>query len=232
MSDDVVLLASYPRSGNSLLRSVLKGAFGLWSSSVYVTETYSQEIAERLGHVDHADADIMTDLNDGLCLFKTHEYPTSTTRAIYMVRDGREASVSYAKFSGTFSKQEYTLDDVIAGRCRYNSWSDHLRAWMPDLRPNTLLLRYADMRQDLGGTVEAIATFLHRDPVGGDVPAFDQMRQLSSDFFRSGTNATWRDVMTDEQHEQFWNMHGRCMERFGYTKDACVTAGAGEIQYV
>lgn len=229
---DTVLLASYPRSGNSLLRTILKGAFGLWSSSAYVKERYADEIGERLGHVDNDDSDRMDELNGGLRLFKTHEYPRRNSRAIYVVRDGREASVSYMKFMHNFNSEQHSLDDIIAGRCRYNAWSDHVRAWQPDVRPHTLLLRYEDLATDTDTSIRHIAQFLDREPSGGDMPTFDEMRGLNHQFFRAGTNATWRDVMTNEQHEQFWTMHGQTMQRFGYTQDACVTAGAGEIQHV
>ena len=47
----VTWLASYPRSGNTLLRTILKHCFGLSSQSVYPDEEFSEPgVAEAVGH--------------------------------------------------------------------------------------------------------------------------------------------------------------------------------------
>ena len=56
ISPGVVWLASYPRSGNTFLRTILWQCFGLRSASIYPKDLGSKKALEDyVGHIEHVD---------------------------------------------------------------------------------------------------------------------------------------------------------------------------------
>lgn len=97
----VTWLASYPRSGNTLLRVILKHCFGLWSQSLYQDQDFADsDIREMVGHEDvgkNPRRFVHIARRAGRSLYvKTHEAPPADQHpAIYVLRDGRSAVVSH-----------------------------------------------------------------------------------------------------------------------------------------
>jgi len=121
----VTWLASYPRSGNTLLRVILKHCFGQASQSIYSDAEFSDPtVCAMVGHepVGHdPNAFIQQARQDGRSLYvKTHGLPaTDRHPAITVVRDGRSGVVSHAHFLREILGRGVTLADVIprqAGR--------------------------------------------------------------------------------------------------------------------
>jgi len=73
--------------------------------------------------------------------------------------DGRAVSISL----WNFYKHKLSLEDVVRGRHRFGTWADHVRAWAPETRPNTLLLKYEDIVDDLTATLDPLGAFLKRE---------------------------------------------------------------------
>ena len=100
----IVWLASYPRSGNTYFRILLNRMFGLCNYSVYDTGLSQEQIRMLPTARMVGEAPIEGSLNSlaqepKLFIIKTHELPADDTYAtIYIVRDGRDALVSYAHF--------------------------------------------------------------------------------------------------------------------------------------
>ena len=85
--------------GNTLLRTILWHCFGLRSASIYRNDLGGRKALE--DYVGYISTDLMAGPHfpaDGLPLVKTHEYPQSPAPAIYVVRDGRAASISLWNF--------------------------------------------------------------------------------------------------------------------------------------
>jgi hypothetical protein len=142
----MIWLASYPRSGNSLLRTILWQCFGLRSFSIYPNDLGgNKELEDYVGHIEHDPDGLVRFPSNAIPLMKTHDHPTHSHPAIYVVRDGRAASVSLRQFLG----ERQPLKAVIAGQHRFGTWSDHLTAWRPSIRANTLLVKYEDMTSNL-----------------------------------------------------------------------------------
>lgn len=113
---DIVWLASYPRSGNTFLRTILWQCFGLRSASIYPNDLGgNKRLEEFVGHIEPGvDRKIIFPRN-GLPLFKTHEYPADLKPAIYVVRDGRATTLSLWKFYHDHGVA-CSLLDVVEGR--------------------------------------------------------------------------------------------------------------------
>ena len=144
----VTWLTSYPRSGNTLLRTILMRCFGQPSRSIYTDADFSDpELSRLVGHEavgDDAKSFVARAKQAGRSLYvKTHEMPPADRHpAIYVVRDGRSAVVSHLHYMREILGRDMTLAEVIEGKAGL-SWSQHVRAWSP--RPHTLMVRYEDL---------------------------------------------------------------------------------------
>jgi Sulfotransferase domain len=143
--ENIVWLASYPRSGNTYLRSILWACFGLQTGSIYPNDL-SPDVAQHVGHFEGAARGQFSANFLQLPLVKTHEWPADDRRAIYIVRNGRDSCRSLHQFLRA-TGHDVDLNTIIAGRGYFGSWSGHFLAWDPQARPNTLFLRFEQLRR-------------------------------------------------------------------------------------
>lgn len=204
---DPIWLASWPRSGNTLLRIILYNCFGIQSSCLYKNDLDCEFTSASSVYV------------------KTHDKPQDDRPAIYVVRDGREACVSYSHFMRDCPSLRYTIEGPSS--TWFGSWSEHLKAWNPMERPQTLLLPYEEMVADPGGAVAKIAGFLELEPTGNELPTFEELHKQSPIMFRAGTNETWKIEMTGSDLDYFYELHGETMEKYGYASRQVKTSSGG-----
>ena len=176
----------------------------------------------------------------GVALFKTHDTPDTLartqedrevddkTRTIYLVRDGREACVSYWHYLCQLNDApDTTLEQVIRGDCPFGSWSEHVRAWIPMLRSRAcnpdvkdllgLLLNYETLLTKIGSTLQLLRLFLDM-PTRKNMalPDWQDFHDSDPQFFRSGTNETWKTEMLADNLALFDELHGDTMREYGY----------------
>src|ERR1700730_9946806 len=171
----IVWLASYPRSGNSLLQIILRESFGIQTHEIY--PPFSTASGELIGHIDqYLDAQSLRKAagSDHTYFIKTHNPPQDHAKAIYIVRDGRSAIVSYCHFLKDFTAETKSLEDVVMGDCNFGSLSCHFEAWAPHQRPNTLPVRYEDMVRDRTYVIKTIAEFLELPALSLEIPPFTE----------------------------------------------------------
>ncbi len=218
MSDNrLTWIASYPRSGNTFLRTILWHCFGLRSASVYPDDLGGNTALEQyVGHIGHDDLKGLTTFpGNGIPLFKTHEHPIDDNPAIYVIRDGRAAAVSLWKFyDATPSRKRFSMEDIIEGRHKFGTWSSHVQAWAPCERNNTLLLKYEDMESDLPGTLDTLNNFLNRDIVKHDIPDRNSIADAPGKWVRKKTD--WRAGLSNDQLTRFNELNRDMLIRMGY----------------
>jgi hypothetical protein len=229
----IVWLASYPRSGNTLLRTVLHQTMGLVSASdevgeakvVGLTETarLNTGVTEISG--DWLDYYESAKLSDKVFLIKTHRPPRDNQKAIYVIRDGRKALLSYSRFHRSFTKPPRpSLLDLVLGNDFYGDWTDHYRIWTE--RQNTLVVRYEDLINATNDLLESLATTVgYFGLIEPWKNPFEQLHQENPDFFRKG-EAHWQGdtEWTSAINAVFFKLHGRLMVDLGY-------AGQDEMKY-
>lgn len=214
------ILASYPRSGNTFFHIVLKIRYG------YETHSANPLPPEwtRFKSINEQQC------SRAMPFEKTHRLPDpqDTRPAIYLVRDGRDALISYAHFHLLFDKkmppQEITTslvhdtlrDLILETRSQYGTWSQNVEAWMA--RSQTVVVRYEDLIADPAGVVDrALAGIgMTVSPVSDYIPSFAELKQVNAKFFRRGIAGSWRDEFPPELLELFWQYNGATMERLGY----------------
>ena len=213
-----IWLASYPRSGNTLLRLILNQVFGLQTASVYKGEVKSWEVApglvEMIGHYETTDANRASG-SEKFNIVKTHDAPQDDGSAIFIIRDGRSAIISYFHFLRDIENLPIALEDVIAGKNWPGSWSAHYRLWDPTHRPNTLLLRYEDLKDATSSVCQQISNFLQKPQINDFKLSFDDLHKVYPKFFRGGDDARNIAEMRSNQ-DLFDAIHGDLMRELRY----------------
>jgi Sulfotransferase domain len=223
----IVWLASYPRSGNTLLRTLLKQTMGLSSKSDSMNEDHyakEDESWSRIVGVDGFVSDWTTFYrqacdSDEVHLVKTHDPPIDDQPAIYVVRDGRKACLSYLHFHRQFQGGTSSLVEIVAGIDHYGDWSGHFRAWNGG--KNTLTVKYEELVAPSLGTLSSLANVVaHRGPIEPWQNPFDKLREVNPAFFREG-KIYWEGApeWTPLIDALFFHLHGKLMIELGYVDD-------------
>jgi len=221
----IVWLASYPRSGNTLLRTILYKTMGLKS---FPYEFELDEIAKIDGSWNDYYRKAIT--SEKIFLIKTHRPPRDNQSAIYIVRDGRMASLSYSCFHQRFTPKPYpTLLELVLGGDYYGGWSEHYRNWMS--RDNTLVVRYEDLVDVKDELLEKIAeTVRHTGEIAPWHNPFAQFHQEYPDFFRKGETIWQGDPSwTPMINAVFFYLHGDLMSKLGYASPEAVAKATREM---
>jgi hypothetical protein len=228
-------VASYPKSGNTWLRFMLGQLLADAEMSFDSVEAFIPPVgAHRRGP---------RVLPGGGRLIKTHEsYRDPYGTAIYLVRDGRDVSISYyhhqlrqGTFDGEFSS---FLARFLDGRAdAFGVWHEHVASWLdsPIARRGRLeVVRYEEMRRDALGTMKrvlgllGVATSDERIRAIIEANTMERMRRKEetasvvkkkrSDIpiVRKGAPGEWRQVFTERDHEMFLERAGTMLARLGY----------------
>lgn len=208
---EITWISSYPRSGNTFLRTVLNHCFHLKSTSVYPGDLGNNEVLKRyVGHVEVDSEEIEGPQFDRKILVKTHGPDKDTRPAIYILRDGRAAMCSLWKFYN----QSISMSDLILGNHRFGKWSDHVKSWNPRKRPNCLFLKYEDIERDLPQVLNQLSDFLHVPILSQSIPVRDEIAKSDGVWVREKTD--WRTQLTDDELALFEKHHGDVLKDYGY----------------
>jgi len=236
----IVWLASYPRSGNTFTRVLLKSYFGIDTYSIYDDPHFERYgVADLVGHrrmrltLDEMRASGET------FIVKTHERNPDDSARIYVVRDGRDAAVSYAHYLCSIERPEgkkealrrmlgggcfrTLLNRVAVGDAEYGGWGEHVRSWLFGTQiPRTLVIRFEDLVLEPLGQVERLRNFLQLPmPLTTDeAPKFEELQRAFPEFFRKGVVGSWQKEMPEKIHRRFQKMNGKVLVALGYETDS------------
>ncbi len=225
----ILWLASYPRSGNTLLRTIIHQTMGIGSYNCEnLIRSNPQTGNAYVGGLitdppmEWKDFYKMARDSEQLFLVKTHFPPKDDQPAIYVVRDGRKACWSYLDFHHKSPHMpEVTLPDIILGYQTYGNWTTHYRAWTQDPQGRRLVVRYEDLVNASIEKIQEIAEFINfqGEPKAWDNP-FAILQQKVGPFFREGKTSWERpDGWTDLADDAFRILHGELMTELGYMDD-------------
>ncbi|MBF0281912.1 MAG: sulfotransferase domain-containing protein [Zetaproteobacteria bacterium] len=208
--EDFIWIASYPRSGNTYLRTILRHVFGLRSASIYPNDLAGNKALEAyVGHVEY-NSMMQKRIHNEPLLIKTHEYARDNRPAIYIIRDGRAACVSLWKFYDCTK----SMESVVEGFYRFGTWGNHVKSWGPWARPNTLLLKYEDLRDDLPMCLEMLSQFLKIEVVSTVIPDRDIIAAADGKWVKKETD--WRAELNGENLRKFMEINGEILNKAGY----------------
>jgi hypothetical protein len=152
-----VHLVSYPRSGNTLARGYFSILQGHSQLSVYE------------GDVVAATNAALTQALDGVEIIKSHEMPTDDAAMIYLVRDGRNATLSFLYMTYLFGGHRFSELAEVHDGIRHldagqGSWADHVAQGLSQAeRRPTLFVRYEDLVREPTPTLARMARFMNAE---------------------------------------------------------------------
>ena len=193
-----------------------------------------------------SDAEALAKLraSNKLCFVKTHELPSDDSPAILLVRDGRDAMISFAHFIedygvvrrsafGEFAANlEACRQELLHGRPRFDQllrrivgrryfdWPGHYRAWRERPAGSTVVKFESLIRQPESttqGALDALGLGLIRR-TEAEIPTFHQLHENDPKFFRAGRVGQWQAEMSPEMEELFWREHHEGMRLAGYLR--------------
>lgn len=215
----ITWLASYPRSGNTLLRVIIEHVFDVRTYSIYderpliygpegLEEGQGEYSPERLYQCARA--------SKRMHFVKTHEWPRDDAPAIYVERDGRAASVSYYHYLKTRDVPNALLSDVIYGLVEYGSWSEHYERWKPAHRESCLVVKFEDLVTNPDAVIAQLSAFTGLERKHGYQNDFHALQAEDRSFYRTGSNDANIKELHGVDETLFWIMHGAAMKERGY----------------
>ena len=161
-------------------------------------------------YIEHNEDSSITFPEGQLPIIKTHEENIPNCPAIYVLRDGRAATVSLWEFYG----RETSISDIIEGNHRFGKWSDHINSWDPISRPNTLLLKYEDILTNLDSVLLKLGVFLNQDVLNHKLPSRETIANDDGKWVRKKTN--WESELYGENLDRFNELNKSLLKQFGY----------------
>jgi hypothetical protein len=208
-----IYIASWPRSGNTLLRTYLRQCFGLRSTSVYPNDLGgNRELEQIVGHVDYRKPTGKHFIDrQPWHPIKTHELAKywDETPTIYIRRDPRPACVSLWHYYG----QQLPLEVIAAGNSRFGHPLNHWESWRHG--GNVVAwLSFDDLVKDQAGTVSDLADALGIAPLANwRMPTKAEMNTADSRYIPNAK--PWQDYWTDECERAFTRAMGRDQQAVG-----------------
>lgn len=157
ISAEDIFLVGYPKSGNTWMQNLIAGLqFGI--DTRYLTDKLTQLLIPNV-HGFSAYKRL------GTCTcFKSHFLPRPEyRRVIYIVRDGRDAMISYYHMRNAESKEPVSLERMIVDGeglfpCK---WHQHVEQWHANpFNANMLIVRYEDLHSDPLQQMKRISQFM------------------------------------------------------------------------
>jgi hypothetical protein len=219
-------LSSFPRSGNTLARTIFKQIFGISTYSIYENQDTPQtirEILETVGATPFKGSYVnfieFARKSSKPTIIKTHHGPESDDPAIYIVRNGLVATDSYRHYLKVFQKQSPDWSTLIKGAAsKMPTWSQHLDTWNPINRPKTLIIKYEDLvSKQANSQITAIGRFCGLKANNSWRNPWKKMHHVGPNFFRRGRPTVPPEITVDEVEAFLKTANNRkWMEYFKY----------------
>lgn len=151
-----VFLVGFPKSGNTLMQHII-------AHLVYgINGEVSRSMVNLIVPDIYANSHYFR-FNDR-CYFKSHDLPKPNyKKIIYVMRDGREALLSYYHMMNNMGKP-VKLENLYSGKIKLfdATWSEHIEEWEKNpYQADMLWLRYEDLKTNKINELQRICEFLN-----------------------------------------------------------------------
>jgi hypothetical protein len=221
----IVWVASYPRSGSNLTMLTVGRIYGFRKGMT----SHPFKTLRRFGLSPKSDlVPALAALQEPVFL-KTHRMPSpdNAAPAIYLVRDGRDAVVSFAHYARRRGQRGYAnlafadaLRKIITRGTNNGTWSANVGAWT-GRSAQTEVVHFERLIEDPASTIGEALDSLGLTPPKRrpqQLPTFDELHARDPVMFRRGKVGTWKEEMPVELERLFWKLHGAQMEVLGYER--------------
>jgi len=242
-ADSDIYLVSYPKSGNTWMRYLL--AYSIWPDVSEIDLVQMADFIPSCG-IQH-DVEKMLDANSPCNqlkhrIIKQHfNYSTEAAkryakRVIYIVRDGRDAIVSYWYYCNQRDGTNISFSKFIEASSKhgYGSWNKHVLGWLHAPIKEKIIIRYEDMLHDteacLRRTLEFAEISVCDEAIENAVrhASFNSLKRIeqykgfnleelkSIEFIRKGKSGSWQDTFGPGDIKRFNEYHGGPIPELGY----------------
>jgi hypothetical protein len=178
--------------------------------------------------------------------FKSHELPQPDYRnVVYLVRDGRDAIVSYYHYQRTVGKKEPVYFNAFSPLFSANPvfWEDHVTAWLDNpYGARMLIVKYEDLLSDTFAQVRRMCDFFGLDRSDellktavescsfAQLQAKEKRREMvkkdwpEKSYFRRGQRGSFKDELPAAVLQEFERRAGSVLDRLGYPRAASTSA--------
>jgi hypothetical protein len=218
-------LASYPRSGNTMTRLLLEHHF-----DIDTRENSKAALRQNPTSATRTDLEnlVKNRLGAAGTAYKTHHHEPGNLPALVLVRDGRDALVSYARYSVDLMNVSTPYAQLLHNRAKRSEWSDFYNWWVGGrpCRTPYVLISYEKLlhHQQNSTVIRYLQTALRKIGLDFEVinseplPGFEKYHKAKPAFFRRGIIGSWKDEMPLEVEEHFWKSNGKTMTWLGYER--------------
>jgi len=229
-----VFIAGYPKSGNTWLQNIVcELIYGL--DTTIAPDRLIQQLA-----IDVTYRPYYSRVGTPM-FFKTHYLPRPEYRhVIYLVRDGRDAMVSYFHHIKAVNrlKELDTMDVVRNGTYLFPcKWHEHVEQWLTNpYNAQMIILKYEDIKADPLAALKQFCTFVgvERDTSYLEQvvrrTSFEEMKKKEATqgwdtlkwpkdqaFVRRGTVGSFRDEMPQDVLDEFLSQAESTLRKVGYS---------------
>lgn len=224
----VIWLASHPRSGADIFRTVAYHLWGIRSFNAEhppgVPEDYPAALTGSWNaEGDLAQAQIQFGQSPVLFLIKTHRLPPNGEPAVVMERDGRCSTLSYWKYWTALKPGHgLSLAQFICGLEAYGSWSRYVMECRKKVRAPRLYVRYEDLLEGGEATLQRIQDFLKQWSCPDRLKDWPQMiadiRSIEPSFWGKRRVLKWsgHPSWTEKEDRLFHEHHRKALALLGY----------------
>lgn len=214
----IIWIPSYPRSGNTFYRILLHSLLGVptyaWPGRAGFIQ-WKGGIGEVVGQIPVPEK--VRERTKGLYFIKTHLRGDAIPFAaptVYIVRDGRDALVSFSKMAGGKNYLRFLRKYVT----EVPGWSSHVLSWIHKAKTivryeelcaspeTTLMTSLRDLEVWSGTQIEGCCV----------PPTFEELHAKWPSFFARGSPGAWKTEMPEDLQRIFWEVHGEAMKVAGY----------------
>ena len=235
---DDIFITSFPKCGNTWVRFLVANLmFGNEEKVGFVN-------IERLVPDIYQNSDKKILRLKSPRILKSHEcFDPRYKKVIYIIRDPRDAFISYFHFAQKMHAVETEIKSLFEeyltnGISTFGTWEENYKSWQVADKTRILFLKYEDMKQDPKPEVIKIADFLRLDVNDDDISAaienssFLKMKSLekvqgkkwgptknsdlSKSFIRKGSVGEWKEILTEDMIKDIEKKWGALMRELGY----------------
>lgn len=182
-----IFIIGFPKSGNTWMQHIVSHLYYHLNSNqsralvnLITPDVYANKAYHRLNDV---------------CFFKSHDLPKERYRnVIYIMRDGRDALLSYYHMQKNMGNNE-SLEDYFRGKATISpcAWHEHVTAWRNNpFRANIFFVKYEDLKEKNFETIKKIALFINAP-------------DSSDEFIKYVTSqTTFNNMKALETRDDFW----------------------------
>ncbi len=221
-----VFIVGYPKSGHTWLQNLVSGAvYGV--DPARTPDTVIQELVP-----DVRGRRFYRRFSTPM-FFKSHELPKPEyRRVVYLLRDGRDAMVSYLHFTRALSDKNVDFADFIRST---PTWYEHVETWLTNpYQAQIITIRYEDLLADPAQELARVCEFAGIESEAdvlksvAERATFSNMRHKEVTqgwadiwpkdkyFVRRGIAGSYKDEMPPEVLELFMQGARATLSRCGY----------------